>query len=100
MVIMTAARFNQDAAKAKRDATREPVFITTRGELTHVLMSAEHFHEVQAKHLSAPDPDATPGPSLGDLLAMPEGCEAAEIPFERIPMIPSRDDTLLEDLMA
>lgn len=40
---MSAREFNQNLAKAKREAAEAPVVITDRGEPTHVLMSYEEF---------------------------------------------------------
>ena len=40
---MSAREFNQNLAKAKREAAEAPVVVTHRGEPTHVLMSYEEF---------------------------------------------------------
>ncbi|MFM7237190.1 MAG: type II toxin-antitoxin system prevent-host-death family antitoxin, partial [Cyanobium sp.] len=42
-VTITSRAFNQDAAGAKRAATRGPVFITDRGRPAHVLLSIEEY---------------------------------------------------------
>jgi len=39
----TSREFNQDTARAKRAAEKGPVFITDRGEPSHVLLSKEEF---------------------------------------------------------
>ncbi|RZI58892.1 MAG: type II toxin-antitoxin system Phd/YefM family antitoxin, partial [Zymomonas sp.] len=43
MKVFTSREFNQDVSQAKRAARAEPVFITDRGEPTHVLMSISAF---------------------------------------------------------
>lgn len=56
MSVMTAAQFNQDSARAKRDATQEPVFISTRGTPTHVLLSMTQYQHLTASgHMSLLD---------------------------------------------
>lgn len=65
---LSSREFNQDTGKAKRAARRGPVFITDRGRLSHVLLTAEEYQKI------------TKGQnSLADSLAMEE---AAEIDFE------------------
>jgi prevent-host-death family protein len=44
---MTSRAFNQDTARAKRAAEEAPVFITTRGQPTHVLMSIGEFRRLE-----------------------------------------------------
>jgi len=39
--------FNQDTARAKRAAQKGPVFITTHGEPSHVLMSIEEYRRLE-----------------------------------------------------
>lgn len=41
--------FNQDTAGAKRAAARGPVFITTRGRPSHVLMTIEDYRRLEGK---------------------------------------------------
>ncbi|MFI0847396.1 type II toxin-antitoxin system prevent-host-death family antitoxin [Mesorhizobium sp. IMUNJ 23232] len=45
--LMSSREFNQDTAKAKRAAAKGPVFITTRGEPTHVLLTKEEFDRLE-----------------------------------------------------
>jgi prevent-host-death family protein len=40
---MSAQHFNRDVSAAKRAASDEPVFITSRGRTTHVLLSREDY---------------------------------------------------------
>lgn len=43
MKTLSSRDFNNDVGGAKRAATAEPVFITDRGEPSHVLLSIEQF---------------------------------------------------------
>lgn len=58
---LTSRAFNQDVSQAKRLARTEPVFVTDRGNPTHVLMSMEAYRRL-----------AEPAETLIDLLAMDE----------------------------
>lgn len=44
---ITSRQFNQDTARAKRAAQKGPVFITTRGQPSHVLMSIDEFRRLE-----------------------------------------------------
>ena len=65
---ITSREFNQDVSKAKRAATKGPVFITDRGHIAHVLLTIEDYQKVTDKEKS-----------VVELLAMPD---AADIDFE------------------
>jgi hypothetical protein len=56
---MSSREFNQDTGKAKKLAENEPVFITDRGEASHVLLSMKEYSRM-----------ANRGKSIADLLAM------------------------------
>lgn len=43
MTLMSSREFNQDTGKAKRLAEKEPLFITDRGEASHVLLSIKDY---------------------------------------------------------
>lgn len=45
---MPSREFNQDTAKAKRAAENGPVFVTTRGIPTHVLLTKEDYDRLEA----------------------------------------------------
>jgi prevent-host-death family protein len=45
---LTSREFNQDTARAKREAKDGPVFITDRGEPSHVLLSIEEYRRLTA----------------------------------------------------
>lgn len=62
--VITSRDFNQDISSAKRAAEDEPVFITSRGEPAHVLLSYRAYQELTGKHRS-----------IVDMLAMPEDVE-------------------------
>jgi PHD/YefM family antitoxin component YafN of YafNO toxin-antitoxin module len=53
--IVTAREFNQDISKAKRFAATEPVFVTDRGRLTHVLLSIDAFRQLSGERQSILD---------------------------------------------
>ena len=64
----TSRDFNQDIASAKRATMRGPVYITHRGRVAHVLLSAEEFERLRGKHSN-----------IADLL---HDAKAAEIDFQ------------------
>jgi PHD/YefM family antitoxin component YafN of YafNO toxin-antitoxin module len=67
-LIITSREFNQDVSKAKREALKGPVFITDRGQPSHVLLSIEAWQKIA--HADA---------NIVELLAMPDG---ADIDFD------------------
>lgn len=76
---MSSREFNQETGRAKKAAENEPVFITDRGEPSHVLLSIEEYRK-----LTASKPAETPkGKSIAELLSMPSD---DDIDFE----LPSR----------
>jgi prevent-host-death family protein len=46
---MTSREFNQDTARAKREAKDGPVFVTDRGRPTHVLLTVEDYERLQKR---------------------------------------------------
>ena len=64
MTLMSSREFNQDTGKAKKLAEKEPVFITDRGETSHVLLSIQEYSKL-----------ASQGKSLSDMLAMDDDIE-------------------------
>ncbi len=44
---LTSREFNQDTARAKREAAKGPVFVTDRGRPTHVLLSVEEYERLK-----------------------------------------------------
>ena len=59
MTLMSSREFNQDTGKAKRLAEKGPVFVTDRGETTHVLLSMKEYSQLANK-----------GMLLSDMLSM------------------------------
>ncbi|MFM8974493.1 MAG: type II toxin-antitoxin system Phd/YefM family antitoxin [Vulcanococcus sp.] len=70
---ITSRAFNQDAAGAKRAATRGPVFITDRGRPAHVLLSIEEYNRLLGHTGSIADLLATPGADAVELLLIRHG---------------------------
>jgi prevent-host-death family protein len=68
---MSSRAFNQDAAGAKRAANQEPVFITDRGEPSHVLLSIAEYRRLVGEERS-----------IADLFAFP-GVEEIDLPLTR-----------------
>lgn len=65
---VSSREFNQDVSRIKRESKNDPVFITDRGQVAHVLLSIQHYEQLIAKD-----------DSIIDLLSMPQ---AADIEFE------------------
>jgi len=53
--------FNQDTGRAKKAATKGPVFITDRGKPAHVLLTIEAYRRLTGKKRSIADALAMPG---------------------------------------
>lgn len=64
---MTSREFNQDTARAKREAEHEPVFITDRGRPTHVLLTVEAFERMGHRPMSVAEAFYWPGADEVDL---------------------------------
>lgn len=60
---LSSREFNQDVSRAKRAAKKGPVFVTDRGQPSHVLLSIEQYRAIAgrrkslAEALSMPDAD-------------------------------------------
>jgi PHD/YefM family antitoxin component YafN of YafNO toxin-antitoxin module len=65
---LSSREFNQDTSRAKKAAMGGPVFITDRGRLAHVLLTAEDYQRLTGTSAS-----------IIDMLAM---TKAADIDFE------------------
>lgn len=57
---LSSREFNQDTARAKRAAGRGPVFITSRGTPSHVLLTIEDYRRLRARPISLADALAHP----------------------------------------
>lgn len=66
--VFTSREFNQDVSRAKRAAAEGPVFITDRGQPSHVLLSVEEYNRLTQGFRS-----------VADALGM---AEAADIEFD------------------
>jgi prevent-host-death family protein len=49
---LSSREFNQDASRAKKAASKGPVFITDRGRPAHVLLTIEDYRRLTGEHLS------------------------------------------------
>lgn len=73
MTTLTSREFNQDLARAKREAKNGPVFITDRGKPAHVLLSIEDFERLSRPRRSLAERLAMPDPAGADVeLDLPE----------------------------
>lgn len=59
---LTSREFNQDTSRAKKAAKSGPVFITDRGEPSHVLLTIEAYRKLSERGLSLADALADPSP--------------------------------------
>lgn len=66
VTIMTSREFSRDASGAKKKARRAPVFITDRGQPTHVLLTIEDYRRLTGE-----------GKSLAEALAQRGGPDFA-----------------------
>lgn len=62
ITILSSREFNRDVGRAKRAASHGPVFITTRGRRTQVLLDIDEYERLTSNPLT-----------LAELLAMPGG---------------------------
>lgn len=49
MSVYTSSEFNQHISRAQREALNAPVFVTTRGEPSHVLLSHKAYHQLTSE---------------------------------------------------
>jgi PHD/YefM family antitoxin component YafN of YafNO toxin-antitoxin module len=78
MSTLTAREFNQDAGGAKRAALAGPVFITDRGQPSHVLLTFDDFRRLAARH-----------GSIVDLLSLPADAGQIDLPFHHFDDAPT-----------
>lgn len=64
----TSREFNQDTARAKRAARDGPVFITTRGEQSYVLLTKQEYDRLKRAEEAQPKKEFR---SLAEALADP-----------------------------
>jgi len=78
---LSSREFNQDTGRAKKAAADGPVFITDRGEPSHVLLSIEEYRRLAGGQRSLLDALAMPGLSEINLDAeLPRFRDVAEPP--------------------
>lgn len=61
---LTSREFNQNVSKAKRDALSGPVFVTDRGEPSHVLLSYDDYKRMTSEPSNIIDALSMKGLSL------------------------------------
>lgn len=76
---MTSREFNQDTARAKREAVQAPVFITDRGKPTHVLLTVEAYERL-----------AKPKKTIAELFYHP-GADEVDLPLPERRIEPVRE---------
>ncbi len=64
--------FNQDTGRAKKAASKGPVFITDRGRPAHVLLSIREYQRLLGRQAN-----------MIDNLGLPPGIEEIEVEFPR-----------------
>jgi prevent-host-death family protein len=77
---LSSREFNQDTGKAKKAASKGPVFITDRGRPSHVLLTIEAYQRLTGNRAT-----------IGDLLSMP-GIEDVDFDTPRLPDHPRAAD--------
>lgn len=65
---VSARDFNRDVSAAKRSAALGPVFITDRGEPSHVLLTVQEYRRLSGEETSLADAFAMPQ-NAGDELS-------------------------------
>jgi len=58
---LSSREFNQDTSRAKKAASKGPVFITDRGKPAHVLLSIEEYRRLAGGRRNIADALAMPG---------------------------------------
>ncbi|MDR1428255.1 MAG: type II toxin-antitoxin system Phd/YefM family antitoxin [Bifidobacteriaceae bacterium] len=73
MTVVSAQDFNRNVAAAKRAAADGPVFVTSRGKATHVLLSIDEYRRTYPKRSvhSAARPTWLSDPADGLELELP-----------------------------
>ena len=68
---ISSRSFNQNVSEAKRSALKQPVFITDRGSITHVLLNIDQYQEITRNSASILELLAMPGSGSTDLKPEP-----------------------------
>lgn len=59
---LSSREFNQDVGRAKKAAQRGPVFITDRGQPSHVLLTIAEFRRLAGRGMSLAEAVGDPNP--------------------------------------
>jgi prevent-host-death family protein len=78
---LTSREFNQDTSRAKKAAAKGPVFITTRGQPAHVLMTIEEYRRITGDTRKVADLLAWPGAADVDLPLDRSAQKPRAVPF-------------------
>ncbi|MCJ2052656.1 type II toxin-antitoxin system prevent-host-death family antitoxin [Methylobacterium sp. J-070] len=81
ITILTSRAFDQDIERAMKAAAEGPVFITDRGQPTHILLSIAEYRRLTGQELS-----------IVEALGWPAGVEDIEITFPRSGDLPRAVD--------
>lgn len=60
---LSSREFNQDVGRAKKAARQGPVFITDRGQPSHVLLTIEEYRKLTGKGMSLAEAIGDPASS-------------------------------------
>ncbi len=58
---LSSREFNQDTSRAKKAASKGPVFITDRGKPAHVLLTIEEYQRLSGQRRNIVDALSMPG---------------------------------------
>ena len=58
---LSSREFNQDTSRAKKAASKGPVFITDRGKPAHVLLSIEEYQRITGRQRNIIEALSMPG---------------------------------------
>jgi len=90
---MTSREFNQGTSRAKKATANGPVYVTDRGQATHVLITFEEYQRLTRTRKN-----------ILERLAMPQGEVLPNLDFEtsNINILPDekRIEQLLEDMIG
>jgi prevent-host-death family protein len=76
---LSSREFQQNASQAQKAAEKGPVFITSRGEPVHVLLSIEEYRRITGKRQNIADLLYMPGAEDIDL-QIPKRTEMPRVP--------------------
>ena len=77
---LSSREFNQDTSRAKKAASKGPVFITDRGKPAHVLLSIEEYQRLSGQRRNIIDVLSMPG--LADIEFDPPRLQVSVQPMD------------------